>query len=82
MGGYRSGPDPDLDKAVQLVPRIYDVMRQSPEDPASVECLSGYRACPGSGARERTSARLSALIGQTLLVPQRVGCTGTASNGS
>ena len=37
IGGYRSGSDPDLDKAVQLVPRIYDVMRQSPDDPASVD---------------------------------------------
>ena len=32
-----SGSDPDLDKAVDLVPRIYDVMRQSPDDPASVD---------------------------------------------
>ena len=37
IGGYRSGSDPDLDKAVHLVPRIYDVMRQSPDDPASVD---------------------------------------------
>ena len=37
IGGYRSGSDPDLDKAVQLVPRIYEAMRQSPDDPASTD---------------------------------------------
>ena len=37
MGGYRTGTDPDLDRAVQLVPRIYEVMRQSPDNPASVD---------------------------------------------
>jgi flagellum-specific ATP synthase len=37
IGGYRSGSDPELDRAVQLVPKIYDVMRQSPDDPASAD---------------------------------------------
>jgi flagellum-specific ATP synthase len=37
IGGYRSGSDPDLDKAVHLVPKIYDAMRQSPDDPASAD---------------------------------------------
>jgi flagellum-specific ATP synthase len=37
IGGYRQGSDPDLDKAVHLVPKIYDVMRQRPEDPSSVD---------------------------------------------
>ena len=37
IGGYRTGSDPDLDRAVQLVPRIYEVMRQSPDNPASVD---------------------------------------------
>jgi flagellum-specific ATP synthase len=35
IGGYRSGSDADLDRAVQLVPRIYEAMRQSPDDPSS-----------------------------------------------
>jgi len=33
MGGYRSGADPALDKAVELVPRIYEALRQRPDDP-------------------------------------------------
>jgi flagellum-specific ATP synthase len=37
IGGYRSGSDPELDKAVRLVPKIYDAMRQSPDDPASAD---------------------------------------------
>lgn len=37
IGGYRSGSDPDLDKAILLVPKIYDAMRQSPDDPASAD---------------------------------------------
>jgi flagellum-specific ATP synthase len=39
IGGYRTGSDPDLDKAVQLVPKIYEAMRQSPEDASSVDAF-------------------------------------------
>jgi len=35
MGGYRNGTDPGLDKAVQFVPRIYDTLRQTPDEPPS-----------------------------------------------
>jgi flagellum-specific ATP synthase len=35
MGGYRNGTDPNLDKAVQFVPRIYDTLRQTPDEPMS-----------------------------------------------
>ena len=37
MGGYQPGRDGELDQAVQLVPKMYDVMRQAPSDPACVE---------------------------------------------
>ena len=37
MGGYQPGRDSELDQAVQLVPKIYDVMRQAPSDPACAE---------------------------------------------
>ena len=37
MGGYQPGRDSELDQAVQLVPKIYDVMRQTPADPACTE---------------------------------------------
>ncbi|MEW6645301.1 MAG: flagellar protein export ATPase FliI [Pseudomonadota bacterium] len=35
MGGYQPGRDGELDQAVQLVPKIYDLMRQMPSDPQS-----------------------------------------------
>jgi flagellum-specific ATP synthase len=39
MGGYRQGTDAGLDRAVQLVPRIYDVLRQSPGEPLSSDAF-------------------------------------------
>jgi flagellum-specific ATP synthase len=39
IGGYRQGSDPDLDKAIQLVPKIYDVMRQSPDSTMSEDAF-------------------------------------------
>jgi flagellum-specific ATP synthase len=35
MGGYHRGTDADLDKAIDLVPRLFDAMKQNPEDPPS-----------------------------------------------
>ena len=35
MGGYQSGMDPELDRAVEMVPKIYAVMTQSPFSPPS-----------------------------------------------
>jgi flagellum-specific ATP synthase len=35
MGGYQPGQDAELDQAVAMVPRIYDALRQSPNDPLS-----------------------------------------------
>jgi flagellum-specific ATP synthase len=37
MGGYQPGRDSELDQAAQLVPKMYDVMRQAPSDPACAE---------------------------------------------
>lgn len=39
MGGYRSGADPELDKAVEIVPKLFEAMKQSPRDPASVDAF-------------------------------------------
>ena len=62
MGGYRNGTDPALDKAVQLVPRIYDVLRQSPEEPPSADAfqdvaraLTAEPAEPAADGDERTA---------------------------
>jgi flagellum-specific ATP synthase len=35
IGGYQPGADPELDKAVTLVPKLYRALSQSPEQPAS-----------------------------------------------
>ena len=53
------GSDPDLDKAVQLVPSIYDVMRQSPDDPASVDVFQDI-ARALAAEPERSAARAAA----------------------
>lgn len=35
MGGYHQGTDQELDRAIELVPRIYEVMKQRPDEPPS-----------------------------------------------
>ena len=37
MGGYRPGADTELDKAIETVPRILDAMKQSPDQPQSID---------------------------------------------
>jgi flagellum-specific ATP synthase len=39
MGGYQRGADPELDKAVELVPKLYDALRQAPGDPPSSDAF-------------------------------------------
>jgi Flagellar biosynthesis/type III secretory pathway ATPase len=40
MGGYQAGSDPALDQAVNLVPRIYEALRQDPSMPPSVDAFA------------------------------------------
>ncbi|HYX82936.1 MAG TPA: flagellar protein export ATPase FliI [Gemmatimonadales bacterium] len=35
MGGYRQGSDPELDNAVQIVPKLYEALKQGPDDAAT-----------------------------------------------
>lgn len=35
MGGYQPGRDADLDQAVKFVPRIYEALRQTPQQACS-----------------------------------------------
>jgi flagellum-specific ATP synthase len=35
LGGFQAGLDPELDLAVRQVPAIYEILRQSPNDPPS-----------------------------------------------
>jgi flagellum-specific ATP synthase len=39
MGGYHRGTDPDLDKAIELVPRILEAMKQNPAEPPSTDAF-------------------------------------------
>jgi flagellum-specific ATP synthase len=40
LGGYQSGLDPLLDRAVALAPQIYDKLRQSPLDPPASNAIA------------------------------------------
>jgi len=40
MGGYHAGSDPEVDAAVNLVPRIYENLRQSPADQPSRDAFA------------------------------------------
>jgi flagellum-specific ATP synthase len=54
MGGYRGGTDPALDRAIKLVPRLYEAMRQGPGDPPCAdvfqEIARAFAAEPASAA--------------------------------
>jgi flagellum-specific ATP synthase len=39
MGGYHRGVDPELDRAIELVPRLFEVMKQHPKDPQSTNAF-------------------------------------------
>eukprot|EP01037_Dinobryon_pediforme_P007292 gene7292-7363_t len=55
MGGYQSGLDPELDRAVELVPKIYQVMTQSPHNKPSGDpfrdLADALRGTPNQAAR-------------------------------
>ena len=40
IGGYRPGSDPDLDRAVALVPRLYEALKQGENDAVGVDVFS------------------------------------------
>ncbi|WP_034490554.1 flagellar protein export ATPase FliI [Afifella pfennigii] len=44
MGGYQAGADPELDRAVALVPRIYDALRQDPSNPPAKDAFADLAA--------------------------------------
>lgn len=39
MGGYQRGADVELDKAVDLVPKLYNALCQAPQDPPSTDAF-------------------------------------------
>jgi flagellum-specific ATP synthase len=39
MGAYRAGADLELDKAVEIVPKLFEAIKQSPRDAASIDAF-------------------------------------------
>jgi flagellum-specific ATP synthase len=39
MGGYKAGTDAGLDRAIQMVPKLYGAIQQGPQDPASTDAF-------------------------------------------
>ena len=52
MGGYQAGTDPGLDRAVQFVPRIYETLRQTPEEPLSTDAFQDIARALSAEAAE------------------------------
>ncbi len=44
IGGYVPGADPELDKAMDVVPRLYGVLSQHPSDPVSADAFRDIAA--------------------------------------
>ena len=54
IGGYRSGSDPTLDRAMEVVPRLYDAMKQDLEE-APVDDVFAFLSQKLPGAPRQTS---------------------------
>jgi flagellum-specific ATP synthase len=57
IGGYKSGSDPTLDGALEIVPRLYDALKQG-LDESPVEDVFAYlsQKLPGGAAPRQTSS--------------------------
>jgi flagellum-specific ATP synthase len=55
MGGYQRGADPELDRAVHLVPHIFDSMKQDPQDPQSTNAFQEVAEALAGATREATT---------------------------
>jgi flagellum-specific ATP synthase len=58
MGGYHRGTDPELDKAIELVPRILEAMKQNPADPPSTDAFQEMaQALRAAVSEDKTNER-------------------------
>jgi flagellum-specific ATP synthase len=55
IGGYKSGSDATLDRAMEIVPRVYEAIKQSLDD-APVEDVYGYLSQVLPGGQRQNSA--------------------------
>ncbi|MGL4398187.1 MAG: flagellum-specific ATP synthase FliI, partial [Hyphomicrobium sp.] len=51
MGGYREGGDAELDRAVAIVPRLLEALKQAPHDPQSLDAFLEISRALQAGAR-------------------------------
>ncbi|WP_334150121.1 flagellar protein export ATPase FliI [Hyphomicrobium sp.] len=56
MGGYQKGADAELDKAIDIVPRLYDVMKQTLTDPPSTDPFQDVARALTAGAEATENA--------------------------
>lgn len=57
IGGYKKGTDGELDTAIDHVPRVYDFLRQGPEEPPSSDAFQGLaRALSAKPAQNQAGA--------------------------
>ena len=52
MGGYQRGADVELDRSVDLIPRLYEAMKQSLFDPASIDAFQEIARALSEGRDE------------------------------
>jgi len=57
MGAYHRGTDQELDKAIDLVPRILEAMKQSPMDPPSTDAFQEMAQALRAGTETRADER-------------------------
>ena len=60
LGGHKPGVDPELDRAVALVPQIYDALTQTPAHKASVDAFAELASLLSARSAEARSAAPSA----------------------
>jgi flagellum-specific ATP synthase len=56
MGGYHRGTDPELDKAIELVPRVLENMKQDPQDLPSTDAFQEMAQALRSASETGTNA--------------------------
>jgi flagellum-specific ATP synthase len=61
MGGYQSGADPSLDRAIQFVPKIYETLRQTPEEALSSDVFQDIARALSPEAPEPASTSRTAV---------------------
>ena len=62
MGGHQQGRDPELDHAIDLTPRVYAALTQSPNGPASVDAFRELAELLSHATQEAQASRQPSAI--------------------